>query len=357
MACVCRDLNVTANGLRQRQELRYQRARRRALLTAGDFQLNNVQLVGGVMGTGSDFRWIGELRAAAERSYGTTITGLILQDARAEMNDGVLTASSSQFTCGSLAASGTRVNGITATDLRLRSEERCDHGSRLPELKRERSSLPAPRSNGVTANNIDIASRDGVTSVVVKDVQVGATAAAGAEIGSINIAGVRLSVRGGRVEGSTADINAGTVKLADGQVENVKLAKPVFVVEPSGRYRASADLSIGGGVLGQMNMGQASAQAGCHQHRTAAQQLRRRHLSRNGKWQRENRNRQRRLFAHQPQPLMVSMIAGPFTAFAGAAVPLAGRASGKVDLAFPGTDFQQATGTISHQLYGRGLGS
>ena len=61
------------------------------------------------------------------------------------------------------------------------------------------------------------------------------------------------------MEGSTADINAGTVKLADGQIENVKLAKPVFVVEPSGRYRASADLSIGGGVLGQLNMGQATA--------------------------------------------------------------------------------------------------
>src|SRR4029453_15122391 len=81
-----------------------------------------------------------------------------------------------------------------------------------------------------------------------------------AEIGNINIAGVRLSVRNGRIQGSTADINAGTVKLADGQVENVKSAKPVFVVEPSGRYRASADLSIGGGVLGPMNMGQAQAQ-------------------------------------------------------------------------------------------------
>ena len=40
----------------------------------------------------------------------------------------------------------------------------------------------------------------------------------------------------------------------------MKLTKPVFVVEPSGRYRASADLSIGGGVLGQMKMGQAHAQ-------------------------------------------------------------------------------------------------
>src|SRR6185503_8361624 len=98
-----------------------------------------------------------------------------------------------------------------------------------------------------------------VTSVVVKDVQVGATSAAGAEIGSLNIAGVRLSVRNSRIEGSTADIDAGTVKLADGQAENVKLAKPVFVVEPSGSYRATADLSIGGGMLGRMNMGQARA--------------------------------------------------------------------------------------------------
>ena len=50
------------------QELMTSTAKRSpALLSAGDFQLNNVQLVGGVMGTGSDFRWVGELRAAAEK--------------------------------------------------------------------------------------------------------------------------------------------------------------------------------------------------------------------------------------------------------------------------------------------------
>jgi len=85
-----------------------------ALLNAGDFRLDTVQIVGKVMGTGTDFRWVGELRAVAERSYGTTITGLILRDARAEMNEGVLTASSSQFAANGLVASGARVNGITA---------------------------------------------------------------------------------------------------------------------------------------------------------------------------------------------------------------------------------------------------
>src|SRR5882724_8940577 len=122
-------LTITAKGTGQGKTYDINGKAVAALLTAGDFQLNNVQLVGGVMGTGSDFRWVGELRATAERSYGTTITGLILQDARAEMNDGVLTASSSQFSAGSLTASGARANGITASDLRLRNENKVTTAS------------------------------------------------------------------------------------------------------------------------------------------------------------------------------------------------------------------------------------
>src|SRR5205814_9329543 len=99
-------------------------------LTAGDFQLNTVQITGGVMGTGSDFRWIGELRAAAEKSYGTTITGLILRDARAEYRDGVLTASAPQFNGSSLTSSAAKVqNGIQANDLRVRVENGKAHAT------------------------------------------------------------------------------------------------------------------------------------------------------------------------------------------------------------------------------------
>jgi translocation and assembly module TamB len=338
-------LNVTASGTGHGQTYDINGNAVAALLSAGDFQLNNVQLVGGVMGTGSDFRWIGELRAAAERSYGTTITGLILQDARAEMHDGVLTASASQFRVNGLAASGAHAGGITASDLHLRNENNVTTAS-VSKVKTGTITGKNAKVEGVTANNVDIVSRDGVTSVVVKDVQVGAANAAGAEIGSINIAGVRLSVRGGRMEGSTADINAGNVKLADGQIENVKLAKPVFVVEPSGRYRASADLSLGGGVLGQMNMGQARAQL----------------VATNTEIQLNNftadifkghANGNARIAIAKGGTSQIAAtfdqvdVAGPLTALAGAAVPLSGRATGKVDLVFPGTDFQQATGTLT----------
>ena len=340
-------LNVTANGSGGFNDRSYNINGKAvaALLSAGDFQLNNVQLVGGVMGTGSDFKWVGELRAAAERSYGTTITGLILQDARAEMNDGVLTASSSRFSANGLTASGTRVNGITATDLRVRSENKVTTAG-VAKVKAGTIVAKGAKVNGVTANNIDIVNRDGVTSVVVKDLQIGATSASGAEIGNINIAGVRLSIREGRAEGSTADINAGTVKLADGQIEDVKLRKPVFVIEPSGRYRASADLSIGGGVMGQMNMGQARAQlvatsseiqlnnfnADIFKGRATGNA--RIAITRSG---------QSRVTGNFDQV----DVGGPLTALAGAPVPLSGRATGKIDLAFPGTDFKQASGSLS----------
>src|SRR6185369_3002618 len=101
-------LSVTAKGSGQGKSYDFNGKAVAQLLNAGDFQLNMVQLTGKVMGTGSDFRWLGELRAAAEKSYGTTITGLILRDARAEMNNGVLTASG-QFTANGLAASGAKV--------------------------------------------------------------------------------------------------------------------------------------------------------------------------------------------------------------------------------------------------------
>src|SRR6185369_1745396 len=132
---------------------------------------------------------------AAEKSYGTTLTGLILRDARVEMNDGVLNAHSNQFTASGMAAGGAKVDGVTASNLQFKNQNNVTTGT-----------IANVKAGTVSASGAQV---KGVTSVVVKDVQVGATSAAGAEIGSLNIAGVRLSVRNRRIEGSTADIDAG----------------------------------------------------------------------------------------------------------------------------------------------------
>jgi translocation and assembly module TamB len=341
-------LNVSANGSGQGKSYEINGKAVADLLNAGDFQIDSLQLAGKVMGTGTNFRWVGELRAVAEKSYGTTLTGLLLRDARAEMNEGVLTASSSQFTANGVTAPGARVSGVAATNLKVRNEKNVTTAS-VGSIKAGNITASGAQVKGASVNNIDVVDRDGTTNVVVKDVQIGETNAAGAQVGALNIAGVHLTVRNRRVEGSTADIDAGTVKFADGQAENVKLTKPVFVVEPSGSYRATADLSIGGGVMGKMNMGQAQATV----------------VATNREIQINNFTADifkgraagnARIAIARGASSQVSAdfngvdIAGPLTALAGSAVPLTGRANGKVDLTFPGTDYKQATGAITTQL-------
>ncbi len=343
-------LNVTARGSGQGKTYDINGRAVAELLSAGDFQLNNVQLAGNVMGTGSDFKWVGELRAAAERSYGTTITGLILRDAQAEMKDGVLTASSNQFSADNLRTSGANVNGLTASNINVKSENDVTTAT-IASVRAGNINASGSQIKGVTASNIDVNSRGGITSVVIRDVQVGATNAAGAEIGSINIAGVRLSVRDGRIEGSTADIDAGTVKLADGQANEVKLAKPVFVVEPSGRYRASADLSIGGGVMGRMELGQVRARLVA----TSAELQLNDFTADIFKGQAAG-NARVALTGNGTSRIAARFegidIAGPLTALAGSAVPLTGSATGTIDLTFPGTDFKRASGTLTTNFSG-----
>jgi hypothetical protein len=108
-------LNVTAAGSVRGKAYEINGKAVADLLNTGDFEINSLQLAGNVMGTGTNFKWVGELQAIASKGYGTTIAGLILRDARAEMNEGVLTATASQFNAKGLTASGAKVNGITIT--------------------------------------------------------------------------------------------------------------------------------------------------------------------------------------------------------------------------------------------------
>ena len=342
-------LNVTAAGSGQGRSYDLKGRAVAELLAAGDFQLNSVQLTGGVMGTGSDFRWIGELRAAAERSYGAaSIVGLILHDAQAEMNDAKLTASARQFTASEFTSAGARARGINASNLRLRNENNQYTGS-IDSVSANEVTTGETHVRGVKANGIVFGARPEGTTVNIRQVGVGGATVPGVEIASFNIAGVRLSLRSGGIEGSADDINPGPVKLTNGTLTDVKLAKPRFVLEPAGRYRASADLSIGGGVLGQMNMGQAKAAVVATNSEIQLKDFTADIF--NGS---ASGNATISLTSNGASHVITDFsnleIAGPILALTQKALPLAGKASGKVDLVFPGTDFQQASGNINTQF-------
>lgn len=345
-------LNVTAKGSGQGKSYDINGRAVAELLTAGDFQLNTVQLTGGVMGTGSDFRWVGDLRAVAEKSFGTTITGLILRDARGELRDGILTASAPQLSGSSLTSSSAKVrNGISATDLRVRVEN-GNTTATIASAKAGKIEAADTTVNGVTAKSIDVNSRGNVTNVTIKEVQVGEASALGAQTGSINIAGVRLTVRDGRIAGSTNDINAGNVTLKDGRVENVKLARPVFTVEPSGRYRASADLSIGGGVMGQMKLGPAHAAVVATGDQIQLNNFVVEALDGNAKGNATialRKNAASRVSAGFEN----FDLGGLITLLSGRAVPISSKATGTAELAFTGTDIAKATGNVNAQLKGQ----
>lgn len=321
------------------------------LLAVGDFQLNSVQLAGRVMGTGSDFQWVGDLRAAAEKSYGTTITGLIMNDARAEYRNEVLNASAPQLRATALSSKDVKVTGgIQASNLRVKVG---NGGTTVSVAGAKAGRIEATNAsfNNVNFKAIEVNSRGVATVITLKEAQVGDVNALGAQTGSINIAGVRITVRNGRVEGSTNDINVGTATMKEGQVEAVKLGRPVFVIEPSGRYRASADLSIGGGVRGEMKFGPAHASVVA-----TSDQIQLNNFSVEALDGRATGNaviaRTKKANTHVVADFTRFDVGGLVTVLSGRVVPLAARVTGKADMTFAGTDLNTGTGNINAQLQG-----
>lgn len=158
-----------------------------------------------------------------------------------------------------------RARGVKADTFELTDvPERTD--IRLGNLRADTVTAPGTTITGVTAPEVLINDDPIYTRINSDQVRVAKIEGGGAILGNLNIAGVRLTIREGRVEGSSNDIDAGDVTLTKnetfgdgGKIESVKILKPVFVVEPSGRYRASADMSIGGGIIGNIPLGNATA--------------------------------------------------------------------------------------------------
>ncbi|HEV3471132.1 MAG TPA: translocation/assembly module TamB domain-containing protein [Pyrinomonadaceae bacterium] len=352
------NVNATASGRGSSYE-----AQGRAvaeLLSAGDFQLNVVQLAGRVTGTGTDFRWVGDLRAAAARGGAGSIAGLILSDAEAELRDERLTGSAAGLSAGSVTFEGGRASGVQASGIDF---ERAPSGEARVTVDGARASSVV--SDGTTVSGVQASgvearvAADSSAEVAVRQVRVGGLQTAQARTGALNIAGVRLSVSpGGRVEGSSGDINAGTVAFTtgrgpegQGRAENVRLARPRFVLEPGGRYRASADLSLGGGVLGTMKLGSARAAVVATGDQIQLNDFvaevfgGRAQGSATVATGRRGTSSVRAGFENVD-------VGGLVAALTGRAVPLTGGATGTANLTFPGTNFQAASGRLEAQFSG-----
>ena len=83
-------------------------------------------------------------------------------------------------------------------------------------------------------------------------------------LGEMNLNGVRFAITQKKIEMSADDVEAGpgyipanSIFARGGDVSGVRFTKPKLVVMPAGTYRVTADIGLGGGVVGNMNLGSA----------------------------------------------------------------------------------------------------
>ncbi|HZH91798.1 MAG TPA: translocation/assembly module TamB domain-containing protein [Pyrinomonadaceae bacterium] len=351
-------LNATARGTALGLENYEAQGRAVAeMLTAGDFTLNLIQIRGGVMGTGSDFRFLGDLRAAAARSGATSIANLILSDAAAEYRDGRLSGTLPRVAAGNIKTPDVTVAGAQAADVRFNaSEDGKEFTGSAANASAGALTANGARVGGITASGITATGQNGVTNILARSVVVRGAQAAGATLGQINVAGVRLSIQdNGRVQGSSGDINAGTIAFRNGaqagRAENVRLARPAFVLEPSGRYRASADLSLGGGVLGDIALGAARSSVVATNSEIQLNNFTAEAL--NGRASGNAVISTARNGASRVNAAFEGLdVGGLLAVLTGRAVPIAGAATGTVNLSMPGTNFEAASGTLNAEFAG-----
>jgi len=393
------------------------------MLTFEDFKIDFIKLIGNVRGNGTDFKWLGELQAAAAETPLGSLGGLFISDAVAEYKEknfsanlgnvrakrffnedvdiqnlqsnnikinsknGVTDVNAPNIRAQTVKTEDINLQNVRANNIRVKDQsKRTDinadslqadsaqtKDARLKNL--QASQIKVQRQNGVTdidANNLradqidangavigganaeNITIRDTKNEMIVysDNLKVAKIETDAAVLGNLNIAGVRLTVRRGLIEATSNDIDAGNVTLTKnnslpqgGNLENVKIYKPVFVLEPSGRYRASADMSLGGGILGSINIGAAKASVVVNNDTAQLTNLTADvmdgKINGNATIAFSTRNRS------EINADFSDLDIGKLLAIQGGrVVPIEGNTTGKVNLSFAGTNFKTASGNL-----------
>ncbi len=394
------------------------------MLTFEDFRVDFLKMVGNVRGTGTDFRWVGELQTAAAKSKSLTLGGLFLSDALAEYKDkqfraesgngrakkfaigdtefadltarnlkfstanGVTNLSSPNARARSFTTKDFSLQGVSGRNLRvknasgrtdvdvdgLRSETATIKNAKVRNLstgefhftdlphstqvaaknfRADQVDANGVRVEGLDAPSVNIENASGETVVYSDKLRVAKIDAGSAILGSLNIGGVRLTIRQGRVEARSNDIDVGNVALAKtttlpagGTLEAVKIYKPVYILEPSGRYRATADMSLGGGALGSVSLGAARAKVDVNNDRVALDDLTASVMNGqfNGRAVVALNDRSQSTFNGDFSDLDISKL---LALQGGRVIPIEGKTTGRVDLTFNGTNFRTASGTLN----------
>ena len=330
---------------------------------------------------------LGNLRARKFSSEDVELQNLLANNIRISNADGAPNVTAPNLRAGLVNAEGATLRGVNASDVRITNRgSRTDVKAgtmRAENIETEDVRLRNLRASNITAINngnrtdvkagqvqadgvdadgakvgnlnatgVDVNIAGDTTKIYSNNLQVARVETNAATLGSLNVGGVRLTIRQGRIEGTTGDINAGNIALSKstlpdgGNLEKVVIYKPVFVLEPSGRYRASADLSLGGGVLGSVRLGAARASVVAENDQVALKNLTADvmdgKISGDATIALTNRRRSQvdAAFSNLDLSKLLALQGGRV-------VPIEGRTTGNVNLTFAGTNFKTASGNLT----------
>ncbi len=317
----------------------------------------------------------------------TEFEALYANDLRVSHNDGVTNVSAPAARSASLKTKDFQLRGLAGRNLRVkdagnRTDVSLDNvtaasanvkGNRVTNLRANRftlTDLPSSTDldlagvtagrvegggailSGVQAPKIEIRDKGNETIIYSNSTRIARVETSAAVIGSLNIGGVRLSVRQGTIQGRSNDVDAGTVTLnktsaldQGGTLEAVKIVKPVFIVERSGRYRVTADMSIGSGIIGSIPLGAAQASVNVNNDRAELTNLSAAIMDGrlDGNASLAFSNRTLSSVNANFSDLDLSKLA---SLQGGRVIPLVGKTSGNVNLTFNGTDYRTASGNV-----------
>ena len=140
------------------------------MLTFEDFRVDFLKLVGNVRGTGTDFRWVGELEAAAAKSPLMTLGGLFLTDAVAEYKDKQFTGGAGSGRAQKFSVKDTEFDGLQARNLKFSAADDVVNIS-APNAQARSLSSKDFNLQGVSGRNLEVKHRKGETNVDLDSVR------------------------------------------------------------------------------------------------------------------------------------------------------------------------------------------
>lgn len=292
-----------------------------------------------------------EVNARSLRGEGYAFDGTALNKVRARNRGSLTDVEIESGRVNEVDLQGSKLKNLTAGKMTIKMRENSTEAV-INGLRAERLDSGGAVVSDIVAEPVRVAGTADNMVVASDGVRLARIDAGSAVLASINIAGVRLTIREGRIEGATDDIDAGDIELAKsetlaegGKLTGVKIARPVFILEPSGSYRATADMSLGGGIVGTVPLGAASAKVEIDNNQAKLNEIAAEIME----------GRLTGTAAISLSGKEASRVDAEFTGLdlsklvavqAGRVIPLNGKTDGTVNLAFTGTDPATATGEI-----------